>query len=449
MPKYAIDRRNLMRGSGAAMLTLAWSGPGLARPSLAPGGFSASRLAGLPKLLQSYVDDGSATGFVTLLYRKGEIAQVNTVGFQDREAGVAMKRDTIFRLASMTKPITCVAALTLVDQGKIGLNEPIGTWIPELANPRVLNDPNGPLDRTHAAPRPITLADLLTHRAGIAGQTATGQLAAAMGKLREGDPTFDTWFQRLGALPLAYDPGSTFNYGTSHDVLAGLVQRITGMPFADYLKQAIFDPLGMKGTAFWVPREKQGRIAAIYQADPQTGRQVPVSRPVPAAPTNFVSGAGGLLSTADDYLQFARMLLGKGALGDVRILSRPTVATMCTNWLTPEQRDAGFVGNREFWASQGYGLGVSITDDVSRLGRNGYTSKGSFGWPGSTGVWWRADPAEDMVAIYLVQAARDIPSTTIAQQPGNASLTPPAAAALTRLPATTAFINAAYAAIES
>jgi CubicO group peptidase (beta-lactamase class C family) len=429
-----IDRRGLLVG-GTAMMGASFSSPLIAAaPRLTPGGFAADELARIPALLQSYVDDGSVAGMVTLLLRKGQVAQVNAVGFQDLEARTPMRRDTIFRLASSTKPITCAAALTLVDQGKLGLYDPIDRWLPELASRRVLVDPSGDLGNTRPAVRWITVVDLLTHRAGLAGQTATGALAQAMGRLREGDPTFDVWLQRLGELPLAYQPGERFNYGTSHDVLGALIARVSGQSFEGYLKTAIFDPLGMKDTAFSVPAEKRGRLAQLYRHE--GGKLTPTGQPLPTSRPNFQGGAGALVSTVDDYLQFARMLLNKGRLGDVRILDRPTVAMMTANWLTPEQIGHGFVGNLQFWESQGYGLGVSVTTDIARLDplRNTFSSVGSFGWPGAFGTYWRADPVEDLIAIYMVQSAS-----------GGA---PAASAGPARTPPVIAFTHAAYDAIE-
>ena len=455
MAHYRLDRRQLMLAGSATLLGAASPGFSFAAPrKLAPGGFSAERLARIPPMLQRYVDDGSSAGFVTLLFRKGEIAQVSAIGWQDTVAKIPMKRDTIFRLASMTKPVTCTAALMLMEQGKIGLFEPIDRYIPELAKPRVLNRPDGPLNETHPAPRAITLADLLTHRSGVGG--AVGDLQKAMADLRTDDPTMDVWLKRLGALPLAYDPGSTFNYGTSHDVLGALIYRITGMKFGDYLKSALFDLLGMKDTGFWMPPEKQGRLAATYRAD-ATGKMVNTQRQISTKPTNFEGGAGGLCSTADDYLKFARMLLDYGRYGDTRFLTRPTIKMMTTNWLTPEQRAQGFSGSTGFWGSQGFGLGVAITDDVSKLGPNPYTSVGSFGWNGATGVWWKADPAEEMVSIFMVQNTTSatmgpLPPPAAARATAVAGLPPTPAAAPAgprRVPPVVAFLNEAYAAIEA
>jgi CubicO group peptidase (beta-lactamase class C family) len=435
-----------MTGAGtiAAAAALPW--PARAAARLAPGGFSAERLADARAILQSYVNDGLEAGFVTLISRRGEIAQVNTVGWQDREAKLPMRRDTIFRLASMTKPITCVGALTLVDAGKIGLNDPITRWIPEFANLRVLNGPKSSLTETHAAPRPITVADLLTHRSGFVGMMPPSALTQGAAGLRRDDPDFTEWARRLGSLPLEHNPGAHFTYGTSHDVLGLLIERVSGQGFEDYLRRTIFDPLGMKDTAFWVPSAKRSRLAVVYAPD-TSGRVQRADEPVPSAPPKRPSGAGGLVSTADDYLRFAQMLLGRGRVGDVRILNRPTVAMMTTDWLTPAQRAEGFFGQRDFWLSQGFGLGVSVTDDVSQLGANPYSSKGSYGWPGRTGVWWRADPVEDMAVIYLVQnpgpaAALLTPGSVRKADP---SLPVPPR----RPPAVVSFINAAYRALET
>lgn len=433
----SVDRRRMLAGSGALVVGSTLPSRLLAAPTYTPGGFSAERLAAIPPLLQSYVDDGSIAGVVTLLCRKGEIAQVNALGYRDVEARKPMRRDTVFRLASSTKPITCAAVLTLVDHGKLNLLDPIDRWLPELASPRVLDDPDGPLGHTHASSRSITVVDLLTHRGGFAPDTATGPLGQAMASLRLGDPTFDSWLAQLGSLPLAYDPGAQFSYGTSHNALGALISRVSGQSFESYLRAEIFGPLGMTDTAFWVPPTKQDRIARMYGRDPQTGRPVSVQRPVPTAAPQFQSGAGGLLSTVGDYLKFSRMLLGKGQLDGVRILTRTTVAMMTTNWLSPTQLSQGFFGIADFWASQGFGLGVSVTTDVSRLHpmRNPYSSVGSFGWPGSSGVYWRADPVEDLVTIYFIQTA-------------NAGA-PAGAVGRPRTPPVISFVNAAYRAIEA
>jgi len=449
MPRTTLSRRSVI-AAGAATAIASIASRAFAESHLAPGGFSAERLAKIPVALKQHVDQGSPVGLVSLIYRHGEVAQVNALGFQAREANVPMQRDTIFRLASMTKPVTCAAALTLVDQGKIGLNDPIDKWIPELANPKVLNDANGPVSETHAAPRAITVSDLLTHQSGIGfSQTANAALMEQIPSLRdETKVTADEWIKAVGELPLAFDPGTRWNYGTSHDVLGVLIERVSGRPFVEYLSSAILDPLGMTDTGFWLPQDKHRRLAVLYGIDPETGNRVAVRRPLPSAPPKFAAGAGALVSTADDYLKFARMLLNQGRLGSVRILARSTVKLMTTNWLTPQQRNTPAMGNPNFWASQGFGLGVAVTDDVSRLGAQPYSSPGSFNWPGATGVWWRADPVEDMILIWLIQNASPMDRPTRDTARSAAPPLPRSGQPNIRALPTVVFSNLAYHAIE-
>ena len=402
----SMSRRGVLAGASMAgmMATL----PAFAKAG--PGGFSPEGLKAITAAMQAAIDRGDAAGVVTLLYRHGEIAQVDTVGFQDEAAKTPMRRDTIFRIASMTKPIVAVATLMLVEEGKFGLSTPVEKILPELGGRKLLANPTDPLNTAKPAPHGILISDLLTHRSGIVTpDTAPGPLVEALreaDKAREIGP--DEWIKRVGALPLAYEPGTRFNYGNSFDVLGVLIARASGMSLPDFLEARIFKPLGMKDTGFFVPADKLTRLAVNYGVDPQTKKRV-VSDPADAhsrwaKPPAFPAGAGGLVSTADDYLAFAKVLLGKGRSGDVKLLSHEMVALMTTNWLTPEQRRMPFSGC-EFWAGQGFGLGVSVVDDVARQARSpfGYSSAGSFGWPGAWGTWWQADPKEDMIQIFMIQ----------------------------------------------
>lgn len=406
-------RRTMLKAGAAGLAGALIGGPTFAARRTGPGGFSQEGLHAVTAQMQSLVDRGAAAGLVSLLYRHGEVAQVNALGLQDIAANRAMKRNTIFRLASMTKPITCVAALTLMEQGKFTLSDPVSKWLPELGAPKVLDKVGGSLSAAHPAARPITVLDLLTHRSGFAYYfTTSGPLAKALQAFHGSDQAPDEWLKRLAALPLAHEPGSVWNYGLSHDVLGVMIERVSGMPFARYVQSVIFDPLQMKDSGFSVPADKQDRVAVLYGLDPASGKRVPGPPPVPQELPKFCSGGGGLHATADDYLQFARMMLGRGRLGDVRILSHATTALITTNWLTPEQRKIPFLG-LDFWSGQGFGLGLSVVDDPPRLGGFPYGSKGAFGWPGAYGTWWQADPAEDMIAIYLVQNAPNlVPSAT-------------------------------------
>jgi CubicO group peptidase (beta-lactamase class C family) len=318
-----------------------------------------------------------------------------------------MTRDTLFRIASMTKPVTSVAALMLIEEGKLRLDDPITKWMPEFAGMKVLKDPEGPIEDTYPSPRDITVEDLFTHRSGLAyGFTSIGPIAyayqRALGDVLTNDMTPDAWLAALGGLPLSYPPGERFHYSHATDVLGLLVGRVAGMNFRDFLFQRIFEPLGMVDTDFWVPHDKRGRLAKMYRMkDDQSGLEV-APFPLADAPPAFCGGGGGLISGLDDYLKFARMLLGNGEVDGVRLLKPETVALMRTNRLTDAQREVMFMGI-PFWAGQGFGLGLSVITDVEKQAWMGAGSNGAFGWPGAFGTWWRGDPVEDMIMIYLIQ----------------------------------------------
>ncbi|HTJ64545.1 MAG TPA: serine hydrolase domain-containing protein [Alphaproteobacteria bacterium] len=384
--------------------------PGAASAKVGPAGFSPEGLRAVTAAMSAAVDKGDVPGVVTLLYRHGLVAQVNALGFRDEASKTPMRRDTIFRIASMTKPIIAVAVLMLIEDGTLSLDMPAEKFLPELADRKLLRGPGDPLDSATPSPRGITVIDLLTHRSGIvtpdsAPGPATEAIKQADARRDEG---YDAWMKRVGALPLVYEPGTHFNYGNSFDVLGILLARASGMSLPDFLRTRIFKPLGMKDTGFMVPAGKMGRFATNYAIDPATKQRVVADRAdetsrwakMPA----FPSGGGGLVSTADDYLLFARMLLGNGRLGDARFLSHESLALMTANELPPDQRKIPFAGF-EFWAGQGFGLGVSVVDDAARQARSpfGYSSEGSFGWPGAFGTWWQVDPKEDMIQIFLIQ----------------------------------------------
>lgn len=379
------------------------------------GGFSKGGLKAVAEKLEPFVAKEESVGLVTLLYRHGEIAQINTLGWQDREAKIPMSRNTIFRMASMTKPIASVAVMILIEEGKLRLTDAVDRWLPELANRKVLRMPESKLTDTDPALRPITVLDLLTHRSGISYNfTADGPLAQEIAQ-RLGDPlnpsfTPDAWMKELGRLPLIYQPGERWHYGLSTDVLGVLIERVSGISFPDFLEQRIFTPLGMRDTGFYVAPEKANRVATVYGFDASFKRIRDPLQPRTVAPP-FASGGGGSVSTADDYLKFGRMLLGRGKLGDTRILSRRSVDLMTSDWLTAEQRKVPFFG-MQFWAGQTFGLGLSVVDNVALHSFGGVASKGTFSWGGAYGTWWQADPVEDMIAIYLVQNASNLLNVT-------------------------------------
>jgi len=372
--------------------------------------------------LQKVIDAGELAGAATLVWRadseSGE-AQTVCVGWRDMEANLPVERDTIFRIASMTKPITSVAALMLVEEGRIGLAEPIARYAPEFAHMRVLRSPNALLDETDPAERLITFEDLLTHRAGFTyADFHRGPIAQAyrdaLGGDIDSDVAPDDWIARLARLPLIGQPGSLMYYGCSTDLLGLLIARIEGARLGDVLKRRIFDPLRMKDTSFLVPAEKRARRAAAYGFDEEGRLTRRVSRKgvfVSERPDDmaFESGAAGLWSTLDDYLRFARLFLGDGSVDGVRLLRPETLAAMMTNQLTDSQRaNSVLLGQRTFAVGRGFGLGVSVVleRDKSDFMRRG--NVGTVSWPGAFGGWWQADPRDGSVLIFLAHNMVDL-----------------------------------------
>ena len=380
--------------------------PGLTPDLAAARGFDPAGLAAIGPALQGFVDRGELAGVVTLASRGGEIVHADTLGWRDVEARAPMRPDTLFRIASMSKPITSVAALMLMEEGRIELSDPIARWIPELADLQVLRDPVGPLEDTVPARRAITVEDLLTHRSGIAyAPFSEGPLKAAY-EAALGDPgmnrlTPDEWLAALGSLPLAYQPGDRFHYGHSSDVLGFLVGRVEGRSFRQVLQDRIFTPLGMVDTDFWMPPAKRDRLASLYAYEETAERLRKVELELYDEPPGYTPGGGGLISSAPDYHRFARMLLNEGVLDGVRLLRPETVRLMRANRLTDAQRKVPFAG-MDLWTKSGFGLGVSIAEELEG---NPYScgAPGAMTWPGIFGTWWQADPLNDLILIYLVQ----------------------------------------------
>ena len=371
-----------------------------------PKEFNTAALGQVAPALQGIIDQGALSGAVTLVWRKGEVVQTHALGHRDIEGGQPMTRDTLFRIASMTKPVTSIAVMMLVEEGKLKLDDPVSRWLPELANMQVLKDPTGPVDATVPAAREITVEDLLTHRSGLAyGFTSMGPIAYAheekLGNALANPHSPDAWLKALGELPLTYQPGERFHYSHATDVLGFLVARIEGKSIGEVLQARIFGPLGMADTSFWVPPEKRDRMAKLYQAPPE-GPLKDVSFPHTPTPPAFEGGGGGLVSTADDYLKFARMMLGRGEVDGVRLVKPETLELMAANRLTDEQRGHGFMG-MPFWLSQGFGLGLSMILDAEKHQWMGAGAEGAYGWPGAFGTWWQADPANEMILIFLIQ----------------------------------------------
>jgi CubicO group peptidase (beta-lactamase class C family) len=359
-------------------------------------------------VLTGHVERGAVPGLVALVSRKGAV-HVHVAGSKS-VGGSPVRRDTIFRISSMTKPITAAATMILVEQGKLSLDEPVDPLLPELANRRVLKRIDGSVDDTEPAHRPISVRDLLTFRMGFGYLFAMEEYpihrAAAEAGLGPGpprpsaDPAPDEFMRRLGTLPLMYQPGTSWLYNTGAEVLGVLVARASGKPFDAFLQERLFEPLGMKDTAFYAPAAKIGRLATSYMVDPQT-RALVVYDPAEGGdwsrPPVFPNGAGGLVSTADDYLSFARMLLDGGRHGNVRILSRPAVELMTTDQLTQEQKARSGFGPDSF-ADSGWGFCMRVATRRTEL-----ASLGSYGWSGGMGTLWESDPREQMITILMTQ----------------------------------------------
>jgi CubicO group peptidase (beta-lactamase class C family) len=357
--------------------------------------------------MKGVVDAGDLSGMVTLVWRDGEEVQLNIVGQRDIENNKPMTRDTLFRIASMTKPITSLAALMLMEEGKIRLDDPITKWLPEFADMKVLKDPKGPLHETYPAPRIITVEDLMTHRSGFAyAFTSSGPIGKAhedvLGQPLDNNKTPDQWLAALATLPLTYPPGQQLHYSHSTEVLGFLIGRVTGTTYRDFIMERILSPLGMKDTDFYVPKDKRDRAAVVYQQDQETGTLKPVPFPQYDSPPAYTAGGGGLISTLDDYLLFARMLLNKGELNGRRYITRETFELMTTNHLSEDQRQIPFLG-MPMWSGLGFGLGLSVVMDPVKHEWMGAGSQGSFGWPGAFGTWWQADPQKNMILIFLIQ----------------------------------------------
>lgn len=360
--------------------------------------------------ISQLVDSGRLAGAVTLVWQNGQILQATGIGWSNIEQKIPLKRDALFRIASMTKPITSTSALMLLEEGRFALNDPITRWAPEFSQMRVLRSPSGPLNQTNPAERPITFADLLTHRSGLTyGDFHSGPLATAYKEALGGDIDSerqpDEWIAQLAALPLVDQPGRAFHYGHSTDLLGLLIARLEDAPLGEVLRRRIFDPLGMKDTSFIVPAEKQHRAAGAYGFDDLGQLCQCLNGPggsfLPERPGHFsyVSGGQGLWSTVDDYLLFAQMFLNEGVANGVRLLQPGTFKQMVTNQLSDSQRaNARSILN----AGHGFGYGVAMVLDPLQTDTHPCGGGlGAVGWPGGFGGWWRADPTNNSILIFL------------------------------------------------
>ncbi len=427
----------LVRGVLAVLLVLS-TGQALAReiPSTAPArvGLDAQRLERIGEYMNSAVDDGTMIGGMAVIARNGRIAYTQTWGMKDREAGEPMAEDALFRIYSMTKPITGVALMMLYEEGRFFLNDPVAKYIPELAdlvvarstadggNTRIVSDGTqsmtlgeGNEDLTGQTRKPMrqpTIRDLLTHTAGftygVFGDTEVDRLYREAGIITD-DVDLEEFVTRLGKIPLQYDPGTRWHYSVSVDIQGRLVEVLSGMSLGEFLKTRLFDPLDMKDTSFVVPADKLGRLAQLYTpegtAEGADGFRSLGSGPLVVAPASvsdgfmegakFESGGGGLVSTARDYLRFSQMMLNGGELDGVYILSPKTVELMTMNHLGGISMGFGRTG-------VGFGLGFAVALDQGEIGEIG--SEGEYNWGGAAGTRFWIDPEENLIGIFMVQS---------------------------------------------
>ena len=363
-------------------------------------GLSSERLERIAPAMQSYIDSGKLAGMSTLIARNGRIAHFEVQGQRNLEQQLPMEKDTIFRIYSMTKPITAVAALTLWEQGKFHMADPIAWYLPELASLKVYVSGSGENMLLEDTEQPIRIIDLFLHTAGF----SYGFTGSEVDKLyRENVPlmgsmTSDDVLKRLATLPLSHQPGTAWQYGVNIDVLGFLVERLSGKKLGEYMQEVIFEPLEMHDTAFYVPADKMDRFAEVYTPD-QTGKTVWMeNEPLGDYSVDPVSqnGGGGLVSTMSDYLRFAQMLLNGGELEGNRILGPKTVEYMRTNHLPK-----ALIPYESAAPGQGYGLGVSVTVDTEQTPF--LASEGNYGWGGMASTYMRIDPVENLIILGMAQ----------------------------------------------
>jgi CubicO group peptidase (beta-lactamase class C family) len=368
-------------------------------------GMSSERLARIPIAMQRFVDRGDVSGVVTLVARKGQIVHFGAVGFSNVDAKTPMTTDNIFRIASMTKPITSVALMMLYEEGHFLLSDPIDKWLPEFKEMKVVEP--APAGERVATPytltpakRPITIKHLLTHTAGLANsyRGLTQPEYAKLGELLKPGDTMADSVARLAKLPLNFQPGDAWEYGPATDVVGRLVEVISGESLDEYFQKRIFKPLGMRDTHFYLPEAKLDRFAALYRpgADKKielAEKASPESRWV-KEPHVYFAGAGGLVSTATDYFRFQQMMLNGGESNGVRLLGRKTVELMTVN----------HIGDRPIWLvgpGYGFGLGYSVVKDIGQTALP--ASVGTYSWGGAFCTFFWVDPQEDLIGIVMTQ----------------------------------------------
>ena len=371
-------------------------------------GMSSARLTAMGDFFRAETERGSAAGYTILVARHGKLVYSAAVGMQDRENGVPMSLDTRFRIFSMTKPVTSVAALMLYEEGKFQLDDPIARFLPAFENPRVFTgvDATGKI-LTEPAKQPITIRHLLTHTSGLgygAGYDRSTPIAGLWGEFSfYGPSSTEEKIRKLAALPLYFQPGSEWRYSYASDVLGHLVEVVSGQSLGDFLRTRLFEPLGMANTGFYLAPGDANKLAAVYRRGAKGALERvdnPLFRPSSTPPT-FASGGGGLISTAGDYLRFAQMLANKGELDGRRYLAPNTVELMTSQQVADDAQAKAY---GEIWRGLGFGLGVSPVIDFRRLPQA--NRNGDYTWPGVLDTNWMVSPSTGVVSVVLAQVVR-------------------------------------------
>lgn len=379
-------------------------------------GFSSERLGRLDQVLHRYVDDGKLPGVQTLVSRRGQLVHRDLYGFTDVDKGLEVEPDTIYRIYSMTKPITSVALMMLYEEGAFLLENPVSRWIPEFADLEVWTGGTADEPQTEKLAKPLTVHHVLTHTSGFTYGFQYNHPVdelyrrVDLGGLTPADYDLDEAMRRLAAQPLQFEPGTRWNYSVSTDVCGALVERISGQTLDVFFRERIFEPLGMVDTGFSVPESELARCSPLYVFAPGKGMNKLASGASMTRPPAMLSGGGGLASTADDYLRFAHMLVNGGELDGVRLLSPRTLSFMTSNHL-PGGKDLNQMGQATFaevaMEGTGFGLGFSVLLDPAA--NQGPGSPGTFAWGGAASTAFWVDPVEDVAVVFMTQL---LPSNT-------------------------------------
>lgn len=372
---------------------------GTARPESV--GMSSQRLARLTAEMKSLVEQGELPGVVTMVARNGKVVHLEAAGKRELEGGAPMQKDTIFRIYSMTKPVTGVAMMILLEQGKWQLNDPVSKYIPEWADLKVAKvDPASGHVSTVPPDHPMTMRELMSHSGGLSygffGGTAVDKQYMEQNVFDQAQP-MQAMIDKLGKIPLLFQPGERWHYSVSVDVQGYLVEKLSGQSFPEFLQQHVFGPLKMVDTAFHVPAQKMNRFAEFYFRDKDGNTIKHPNVADYSKPPVLPSGGGGLVSTASDYMRFSQMLLNGGVLDGQRILSPLSVKLMRTNML-PEKA-------RTMAPGTGFGLDFAVVEDPAAAG--GYVGEGTYFWGGFAGTWFWIDPVYQLIVIGMIQQRGD------------------------------------------